>query len=70
MAAACLLLLQMCHKKTAFSDLMLTLLYLSRVILNFLTVKNLKISIAVLLYYIMAKAQSPNVNNGLDTSQN
>ncbi len=34
--------------------------------------KNLKTCIAVDLYvgYIMSKAQRPNVNNGLDTSQN
>ncbi len=33
--------------------------------------KNLKTYIAVHLYigYIMSKAQRPNVNNGLDTSQ-
>jgi hypothetical protein len=35
-------------------------------------VKNLKTCIAVPLYigYIMSKAQRPNVNDGLDTSQN
>ena len=34
--------------------------------------KNLKTCIAVLLYvgYSMAKAEVPNMNNGLDTSQN
>ncbi len=33
---------------------------------------NLKTCIAVLLYvgYVMAKPQRPNVNSGLDTSQN
>jgi hypothetical protein len=39
---------------------------------NYIFVKNLKTCLAVLSYvgYIMAKARGPNVNNGLDTSQN
>jgi hypothetical protein len=40
--------------------------------LNYIIVKNLKTCIAVLLTvgYFMAKPSRPNVNSGLDTSQN